>query len=220
MKVILFGATGMVGQGVLRECLNAVDVDVVLAAGRSSTGRTHQKLRELILENSFDFDTAGAELERYDACFFCLGVSSAGMSEADYTRVTYDLTLGWAHVLARVNPAMTFIYVSGAGTGGKAMWAQVKGRTEDALLALFRSAYMFRLGALRAMHGEASKTRWTRIGYLLLGPLLPLARLVAPGMIISTEELGRAMLRVAREGAPKRVLEPRDLLVLGTPRSS
>lgn len=217
MKVILFGATGMVGQGVLRECLRDDGVEDVLAVGRSSTGRTHPKLHELIRMDLFDFGAAGADLKAYDACFFCLGVSSAGMSEADYTRQTFDLTLGWARALARINPAMTFVYVSGAGTGGKAMWAQVKGRTEDALLALFPSAYMVRLSALRAMHGEVSKTRWTRIAYAVFWPLLPLVRAIAPGAVISTEELGRAMIRAARQGAPKRILEPRDLRALGVP---
>jgi len=137
----------------------------------------------------FDFDTAGADLQGYDACFFCLRVSSAGMSEVDYTRLTFALTMGWARALARINPALTFVYISGAGTGGKAMWAQVKGRTEEALLVLFPSAYMFRLSALRAMNGEVSKTRWTRIGYAVLGPLLPLLRAIAPGTVINTEEL-------------------------------
>jgi len=215
MKVILFGATGMAGQGVLRECLRDEGVEGVLAVGRSAIGRTHPKLRELLRKDLFDFDTAGADLQGYDACFFCLGVSSAGMSEADYTRLTFDLTTGWARALARINPAITFVYISGAGTGGKAMWAQVKGRTEEALLALFPSAYMFRLSALRAMHGEVSKTRWTRIGYAVLGPLLPLLRAIAPGAVITTEELGRAMIRAARQGAPKRILEPRDLMALG-----
>ena len=217
MKVILFGATGMVGQGALRECLRDDGVDSVLAIGRNSIGRTHPKLRELIRKDLFDFDAGGADLQGYDACFFCLGVSAAGMSEADYTRLTYDLTLGWANVLARINPAMTFIYVSGAGTGGKAKWAQVKGRTEDALLALFPSAYMVRLGALRAMHGEVSKTRWTRIAYAVFRPLLPLLWAIAPGSVISTEELGRAMIRVARQGGFKRVLENNDLRALGAP---
>jgi hypothetical protein len=155
------------------------------------------------------------ELQGYNACFFCLGVSAAGMNETDYTRLTYDLTLGWAKVLARINPAMTFIYVSGAGTGGKSMWAQVKGRTENALLALFPNAYMFRLAALRPMNGEVSKTRWTRISYTLFHPLLPLVRAIAPGTVVTTEELGRAMIRAAREGAPKHVLENRDLRALG-----
>lgn len=217
MKVILFGATGMVGQGVLRECLRDGGVEGVLAVGRSSTGRSHPKLSELVLKDLFDFGAAGANLQGYDACFFCLGVSVAGMSEAEYTRRTFDLTLGWARLLAGLNPAMTFVYVSGSGTGGKAMWAQVKGRTEDALLALFPSSYMFRLGVLRAMHGEVSKTRWTRIAYIVFRPLLPLLWAIAPGAVISTEELGRAMIRAARQGAPKRVLENRDLRALGAP---
>lgn len=219
MKVILFGATGMVGQAVLRECLRDEAVERVLVIGRSSTGVTHPKLRELLRNDLFEpAAVAEEDLRGYDACFFCLGVSSAGMSEADYTRSTFDLTLGWARLLARINPDMTFIYVSGAGTGGKAMWAQVKGRTEDALLALFPSAYMFRLAMLLPMHREVSKTRWTRISYVLFRPLLPLIRAAAPGLVITTEELGRAMIRVAREGAPKHILENRDLRALGTAR--
>jgi uncharacterized protein YbjT (DUF2867 family) len=217
MKVILFGATGMVGQGVLRECLRDDGVEAVLAVGRSPTGVTHPKLRELVRKDLFDTAGTGADLRGHDACFFCLGVSSAGMSEADYTRVTYDLTLGWAQALARANPAMTFVYVSGAGTGGKAMWAQVKGRTEAALLALFPSAYMVRLPALRAMHGEVARTRWTRIGYAVFGPFFPLVRAIAPGSVVTTEELGRAMIRAARHGAPNRVLEAGDLRALGAP---
>ena len=217
MKVVLFGATGMVGQGVLRECLHDDGVTGVLAIGRKSTVLTHPKLHELIRTDMFDFSALDVELRGYDACFFCLGVSAAGMNEPDYTRLTYDLTLGWARVLARINPAMTFIYVSGGGTGGKAMWARVKGRTEDELLALFPSAYMFRLGALRAMHGEVSKTRWTRIAYTVFRPLWPLLSRLAPGAMITTEELGRAMIRAARHGAPKRVLESRDLRELGAP---
>ena len=212
MKVILFGATGMVGQGVLRECLLDDGVEAVLSIGRSSTGRADPKLRERIVKDMFGFDAEG--LQGFDACFFCLGVSSAGMNEADYTRLTYELTLGWARALARINPAMTFIYVSGAGTGGKAMWAQVKGRTEAALLALFPSAYMFRPGVIRPMHGEVSKTRWTRIGYAIFRPIMPLLHAISPAAVITTEELGRAMIRVAGEGAPKRVLETRDLRAL------
>jgi len=212
VNVILFGATGMVGQAVLRECLLDDGIAKVLAIGRTASGVSHPKLRELILPDLFDVaEVAGT----YDACFFCLGVSAAGMNEADYTRLTFDLTLGWARMLARANPAMTFIYVSGAGTGGKAMWARVKGRTEDALLALFPSAYMVRLGMLLPMHGEVSKTRWTRIVYAVFRPLLPLIRRLAPNAVVTTEELGRAMIRAAREGAPKRVLESRDLRALG-----
>jgi uncharacterized protein YbjT (DUF2867 family) len=216
MKVILFGATGMVGQAVLRECLRDDGVEAILSIGRAPTGLTHPKLREIVQQDLFDPGAvADADLRGYGACFFCLGVSAAGMNEARYTRLTFDLTLGWARVLARVNPAMTFIYVSGAGTGGKAMWARVKGRTEEALLALFPSAYMFRLAMLLPMNRETSKTRWTRISYSILQPLLPLIRTVAPGAVITTEELGRAMIRTAREGAPKRVLENSDLRALG-----
>jgi nucleoside-diphosphate-sugar epimerase len=214
MKVILFGATGMVGQGVLRECLHDKNVEAVIAIGRKPSGQTHSKLRELVRNDLFDVSAVRMELQGYDACFFCLGVSVAGMNEADYTRVTYQLTLAWARALAEINPGMTFVYVSGSGTGGKAMWAQVKKRTEDALLALFPSAYMFRLAVLRAMHGEVSKTRWTRISYSIFRPLWPLFSLIAPGMMITTEQLGRAMIRVARDGAPKHVLENRDLLAL------
>jgi uncharacterized protein YbjT (DUF2867 family) len=217
MKAILFGATGMVGQGVLRECLRDEGVDSVLAIGRSATGLSHPKLRELIHRDMFDFAAGAAGLGGYDACFFCLGVSSAGMSEADYTRLTFDLTLGWARELARFNPALAFLYVSGAGTGGRAMWAQVKGRTEDALLGLFPSAYMVRLAVLLPQHGERSKTRWTRVAYTLMRPALPLVRVLAPNAVVTTEELGRAMIRVAREGASKRVLENSDLRALGRP---
>jgi len=217
MKVILFGATGMVGQSVLRECLRDDGVEAVLSVGRRASGQTHPKLRELVRADLFDFDGGAAELRGYDACFFCLGVSSAGMSEADYTRMTHDLTLGWAKALAKLNPAMTFEYVSGRGTGGKAMWAQVKGRTEDELLALFPSAYMIRLGILRPMNGEVSSTRWTRVAYAAMKPLLPLVRAVAPGMVLTSEELGRAMIHAARAGAPKRVLEISDLRALGAP---
>jgi nucleoside-diphosphate-sugar epimerase len=213
MKVILFGATGMVGQGVLRECLRDDGVETVVAIGRGPSGQTHPKLREMIRKDLFDVD--GADLKGYDACFFCLGVSSAGMTEADYAHLTYDLTLGWARVLAQISPSLTFEYISGAGTGGKAMWARVKGRTEEALLALFPSAHMIRLGALRPMNGEASKTRWTRIANAVFWPLFPVVAALAPNAVITTEELGRAMIRAAREGAPKRVLEMRDLRALG-----
>lgn len=206
----------MVGQGVLRECLRDDSVESILEIGRSSTGLPHPKVRELTLKDLFDVaKVPDADLRGYDACFFCLGVSAAGMKEAEYTRLTYDLTLAWARVLARINPEMTFIYVSGAGTGGKAMWAQVKKRTEDALLALFPKAHMFRLAMLLPMNREVSKTRWTRITYFVLWPLLPLMRRLFPGAVITTEELGRAMIRVAQQGAPKRVLEAADLRALG-----
>lgn len=214
MKVVLFGATGMIGQGALRECLLDPGVEAVLAIGRNPTGRTEPKLREVVLADLTDYSRVERDLAGYDACFFCLGVSSVGMSEADYTRLSYDLPLAWARVLARVAPGMAFFYVSGMGTGGTAMWAQVKGRTEAALLGLFRDAYMIRLGILRPVHGEAPRGRGTRILYALLGPLAPLIQALAPRMVISSDELGRAMIRAARERPPTHILEMRDLQAL------
>jgi nucleoside-diphosphate-sugar epimerase len=212
MKIILFGATGMVGRGVLRQCLLDPGVESVLCIGRKPSGVTHPKLRDLVRADMFDFtEIAGS----YDACFFCLGVSSVGMSEANYTHLTYDLTLGWARMLAAQNPAMRFLYVSGMGTGGKSMWAQVKGRTENDLLALLPEAIMIRLGALRPMHGETSKSYGGGLLLAILAPLWPILQWLLPNSVISTEELGRAMLLAARKGSRKRVLESRDLVALG-----
>jgi uncharacterized protein YbjT (DUF2867 family) len=214
MKVILFGATGMVGQSVLGACLRDDGVTEVLSIGRSPGGRTHPKLRELLRKDLFSVDVPDAELQGYDTCFFCLGVSSVGMNEADYTRLTYDLTLAWARPLARISPAMAFFYVSGVGTGGKAMWARVKGRTEAALHGLFPDAYMVRLGMLRPVHGELPRMRGARILYSLLGPLAPVIQALGPGWVITSDELGRAMIRAARERPPTHVLEMRDLQAL------
>jgi len=215
VRAILFGATGMVGQAVLRECLVDDGVEAVLAVGRRTTGVTHPKLRELLRADLFDVDVPESSVAGYDACFFCLGVSSVGMSEAEYTRLTFDLTMGWARALALVSPSLAFCYVSGAGTGGKAMWARVKGRTESALLDLFPRSYMVRLAALLPMHGEAPRMRGARALYAVARPLLPLIRAVAPNAVVTTEELGRAMIRVAREGFGRRVLEASDLRALG-----
>ena len=214
MNLILFGASGMVGQAVLRECLLDKSVERVLSIGRRASGKSHAKLREIILPDLFDFSIDQEELKDLDACLFCLGVSSVGMDSAEYQRLTFDLTMGWAKLLARSNPRMTFVYVSGAGTGGPAKWAQVKGRTENELLNLFPSSYMIRLGALRPMHGEVSRTRWTRVGYLVVRPILPLIAAFAPSAIISSEELGRAMLHLAKEGASKRILGNSEMRAL------
>ena len=219
MNVLIYGATGMVGQGVLRECLLAADVTRVQTVGRAGTGIRHQKLTELVVPNMFDHRAFSAQLSGYDACFFCLGVSSAGRSEADYTRLTYDLTLACAHPLARLNPDMTFVYVSGAGTdrteGGKSMWARVKGRTENALLRLpFKAVYMFRPGLIRPLHGIRSKTPLYRITYWLAAPFLPLLQRLFPAQVTDTEQVGLAMLVVARHGAPKVILESRDIVAL------
>lgn len=216
MKVILLGATGMVGQGVLRECLLDRDVESVLGVGRSSTGQRHDKLREIVCADLFDLSAIETELRGFDACFFCLGVSSAGMKEDAYRRVTYRLTLAVAGTLARLNPAMTFLYVSGAGTDsserGRVMWARVKGATENALLRLpFKAACMFRPAVIVPLDGIKSKTRVYRVLYTALEPLLPLLYRMAPKYVTTTGQLGRAMIEVAKCGVPKPVLETRDI---------
>ena len=216
MRLLLFGATGMVGQGVLRECLRASDVSSVVTVGRAATGRRDSKLREIVLKDMFDYASIEADLPGFDACFFCLGVSSAGMNEADYTRLTYDLTLAAATVLARLNPEMTFVYVSGTGTDsserGRVMWARVKGRTENALRRLpFKAVYLFRPGVIQPKHGVRSKTPWVRIGYVLLAPLVPIVRAIAPAFVTDTEKVGLAMLNVVRRGWHSPILENRDI---------
>jgi uncharacterized protein YbjT (DUF2867 family) len=216
MKVLLFGATGMIGQGVLRECLLDPDVELVVTVGRSSTGGQHGKLREIVREDLWNYADIAAELSGFDACFFCLGVSAAGKSEKEYDRVTYGITIGAADILARLNPRMKFIYVSGAGTDsseqGRIMWARVKGRTENSLLRLpFAEAYMFRPGFIEPLHGATSKTRAYRVFYTFAKPLLPLLRQVFPNHILTTEQIGRAMLTVARMPHAKRVLESDDI---------
>lgn len=216
MKVLLFGATGMVGQGVLRECLAAPDVTLVQTVGRSATGVQHPKLREVTRPDLADLSPVAGELGGFDACFFCLGVSSFRMSEADYTRLTYDLTLGIARLLAPLNPGMTFVYVSGTGTDsterGSIMWARVKGRTENALQHLgFRAVYLFRPGMIVPMHGEKPRAEAYKWLYPVLGPLLPLMRRIFPNSVVTTELMGRAMLNVVRRGYSRPILEPADI---------
>lgn len=216
MKVILFGATGMVGQGVLRECLLDASVESVLAVGRSPCGQQHAKLREILHDNFFDFAAIESQLAGYGACFFCLGVSSLGMDEARYRHLTYDITLAAARTLSRLNPDMVFIYVSGQGTDsterGRLMWARVKGRTENDLLKLpFKAAYMFRPAGIQPLHGIRSRTAWVQTIYVVAAPLLSLLNHVAPNYMTTTEQVGRAMIRVARDGYPKPVLESEDI---------
>ena len=216
MKVLVFGATGMVGFGVLRECLLAPDVAEVVAVGRRPSGQQHPKLRDLVLSDMYDYTAVEPQLTGFDACFFCLGVSSVGMKEDAYRRVTYDLTLAAATVLARLNPEMTFAYVTGAGTDsserGRSMWARVKGATENALLKLpFGAAYMFRPGAIQPLHGANTKTPLYKAGIVLLTPVFGLARRLWPHLVTTTENMGLAMLAVARHGASKRVLDPLDI---------
>jgi hypothetical protein len=222
MNVLLFGATGMVGQGVLRECLSAPDVTLVQTVGRTGTGQQHPKLREIVHADLFHGDAIADDLKGFDACFFCLGVSSAGMQESEYERLTYDLTLAIAHVLVPLNPGMTFIYVSGTGTDsseqGRQMWARVKGRTENALQQLpFKAVYLFRPGIIQPLHGIHSKTPSYQFFYSLVGPLLTPLRKLFPNTILTTQIIGQAMLNAVRRGAPKAVLESRDIRILAEP---
>jgi len=206
----------MVGQGVLRECLLDPGVQSVLSIGRSATGQRHPRLRELIHRDFLDFSPIENDLAGFDACFFCLGVSSAGMTEEAYRRITYDFTMAAARTLARINPNMTFIYVSGMGTDsserGRPMWARVKGKTENDLLGLpFKAAYMFRPGLIVPLDGIESKTRLYRAFYAVMAPLLPLLNAAFPKYVTTTEQVGRAMITVARQGASKPVLENKDI---------
>src|SRR6195256_5436670 len=216
MKVILFGATGMVGQGCLRECLLDADVESVLAVGRSPTGQRHAKLREIRHDDFLDYSAIESQLAGFDACFFCLGVSSVGMGEERYRHLTYDITMAAATTLAKLNPGMVFIYVTGRGTDsteqGSLMWARVKGKTENDLLKLpFKAAYMFRPAGIQPLHGIRSKTAWYQAVYVVTSPLLSLLNRTSPKFMTTTEQVGRAMIRVARDGFPKPVLESEDI---------
>ena len=216
MNVLILGATGMVGQGVLRECLLDDGVTRVVTLGRTATGWAHARLREIVHSDLFDLSAIEEQLRGLDACFYCLGVSAAGLSEAEYSRINHDMTLTVAETLVRTSPELSFVYVSGAGTDatgrGRVMWARVKGRTENALLRLsFRSAYMLRPGLIVPLHGVKSKTRLYRAFYTMFGPLLPILRRLFPRSIVTTEQVGRAMLRLARSGYHKRILEAQDL---------
>ena len=212
MNVVIFGATGMVGQGVLRECLLDSDIRRVLTVGRAPTGQQHPKLHDLVHADLFDITPLENDLTGIDACFFTLGVTSAGMSEADYTRITYDLTMAVATKLVQWNPRMTFVFVSGMGTdsteSGRTMWARVKGKAENALLRLpFARAYMFRPGFIQPMHGIRSRTTSYRVFYTLLAPIVPIMRRLLPSYVTTTERLARAMITVAKHGAPETILE-------------
>lgn len=216
MDILIFGATGMVGQSVLRECLEAAEVRRVVAVGRTPTDITHPRLTDLVTPDLTDLRAIGAQLAPFDACFFCLGVSSIGLSEPDYTRITYDLTMSVARTLVRANPQMTFVYVTGAGTDssekGKSMWARVKGRTENELRTLgFKAAYMFRPGVIQPMHAVRSKTVAYRLAYVLAKPFFGLMRRFWPRSIVTSIDVGLAMLTVARGGYPRAILEVADI---------
>lgn len=219
MKVVLFGATGMVGQGALRECLLDARVERVLTVGRKATGQAHPKLHEVTVPDLFELSMLAEDLTGYDACFFCLGVTSNGLTEAAYRRLTHDLAASIGALLAAQNPGMTMVFVSGAGSDstekGRLMWARVKGMAENALLALpFKAAYMLRPGIIRPLHGIQSRTRLYRISYRVLGPLVALVQRVFPNSVTTTEQMGRAMIALAAEGYPKRILEMPDINAL------
>jgi uncharacterized protein YbjT (DUF2867 family) len=216
MKVILFGATGMVGQGVLRECLLDAGVERVLVVGRSPAGQQHAKLREVLHKDFTDFSTIESDLAGYDACFFCLGVSSVGMDAERYRHLTYDVTMAAAKTLAALNPNMVFTYVTGRSTDsteqGPVRWARVKGKTENDLLKLpFKAAYMFRPAGIQPLHGVRSKTGWVNAIYVVAAPLLSYLARTRPKFMTTSEKLGRAMIKVARDGYPKPVLESEDI---------
>jgi uncharacterized protein YbjT (DUF2867 family) len=218
MNVVLFGATGMVGQGVLLECLDDPDVKRVVSVVRRPTGVTHAKLTEIVHADFFDYAAIEPSLRGADACFFCLGVSSVGMKEDDYRHVTYDLTMAAANALHRLNPDLAFIYVSGAGTDstekGRSMWARVKGKTENDLAKLFSRAYAFRPGYIHPVKGVRSKTPWVNAAITVLRPVGFLLKQF-PGVGTSSDVLGRAMIAAVRGGTPTHAVEIREINRLG-----
>jgi len=215
IKVILFGATGMVGEGVLLKALHHQDIESVLVIGRRSCKRTHEKLKELIHHDFFDYSTIEEHLKGYNACFFCLGVSSVGMNEQDYTRITYDLTMQAATTLSRINPGMTFCYVSGTGTDstehGKMMWARVKGKTENHLKELpFKSVYLFRPGLMKPVEGQKN----LKPLYKVAGMLYPLWKFLSPKNVCTLDDVGLAMIHAVEIGYQKQILGNTDITQL------
>ena len=218
--MIVTGATGMVGKGVLIECLAHEGITEVLSVSRRSMGMTHPKLKELLHADFAEFDSVAGQLQGYDACYACMGVSSAGMKEAEYTRLTYDFTLSLARVLVRANPAMTFIYVSGQGTRSSetgSMWARVKGKTENDLLQLgFKQAFMFRPGAIIPLRGVQASSKIYRILIKNLAWLIRFLKFLFPNSIVNTQQIGLAMINSTKNGYEKQVIAPKDILVLSS----
>ena len=225
MRVVLFGATGMVGSAALLECLDDPRVSAVLAVSRRPSGRSHPKLVEAVADDLFRLDAVRPSLAGADACFFCLGVSVLGLSEAEYTRVTHDLTLSVANDLLAAAARPVFCYVSGAGTDstgrGRSMWARVKGRTENDLLALpFRAAYMLRPGFIQPQRGVRSRTPLYQAFYTALAPLSSLLPRLFPGLATTSAAVGRALIHLATEGYPSPILESRDINRIGCRREA
>jgi uncharacterized protein YbjT (DUF2867 family) len=214
MKVLITGSTGMVGEGVLLECLKHSGIDQVLVINRRPGGVSHAKLREIIHTDFFDLKPIEQQLTGLNACFFCLGVSSVGMSKEEYRHITYDLTLNVAQLLAKLNPATIFCYVTGASTDsseqGSVAWARVKGATENALLRLFKRAYMFRPGFMKATQGQKNVKSY----YKFIAWLYPIGRSVYPAGFCTLEEVGLAMIKAAINGYPKQILEVKDIVAL------
>jgi uncharacterized protein YbjT (DUF2867 family) len=229
MRVVIFGASGMVGQGVLRACVLDERVESVLLIGRAPTppsaaaGTPHPKVREIVHADFTDFAALADELAGLDACFFCLGVSMAGRSEDEYRRITYDYTLSAARALEAASPGATFVYVSGEGTDsseqGRSPWARIKGRTENALLAMDLRAYMFRPAFIRPLHGARSRTTWYRLIYSATFWLAPLVVRLLPRHATTTDHIGRAMLATTQlRGEGPHILHSPDINRLGAER--
>lgn len=219
MKVIVTGATGMVGKGVLLECLDHQEITEVLSISRRTCEISHPKLKELIHKNFAEFASVSEKLKGYDACYACMGVSAAGMKVALYTKLTYDYTLALANELFSLNPAMTFTYVSGVGTDstekGRSMWARVKGKTENDLLKLgFKQAFMFRPGAIIPLRGIQPSSKIYRIFINNLKWFLRLIKWLAPNAVVNTSQIGLAMINSTKQGYDKKVITPRDILIL------
>lgn len=216
IKVIIFGSSGMVGQGVLQQCLASDKVEFILLINRSPLGIKSNKLREVIHKDYSDFSSIENLLSGYNACYFSLGISSAGMKEMDYSNITYDFTMAAANILVKLNPDMIFCYVSGTGTDstekGRTMWARVKGKTENAILALpFKNSYMFRPGYIQPMNGIKSKTKLYNLIYTFAKPIYPLLKKVAPDYVTNTDKVGEAMINVVFHGYNKTIIENRDI---------
>jgi uncharacterized protein YbjT (DUF2867 family) len=214
IRTIITGATGMVGEGVLLECLNHPEVEQVLVINRKPGGVSHSKLREIIHTDFFNLAPIEPQLLGYNACFFCLGVSSVGISKEEYKRLTYDLTLNVAQLLAKLNPEMTFCYVTGAGTDssekGRTAWARVKGMTENALIQLFKQAYMFRPAFMKATPGQKNVKSY----YKYIAWLYPIGRALYPAGFCTLKEVGQAMINAVSKGYPKQILEVKDIVKL------
>jgi uncharacterized protein YbjT (DUF2867 family) len=220
VKLVLFGATGMLGQAALRECLLDPEVTQVVAVGRSPCGRQDPKLEDVVVKDLFDLSPVEARLRGVQGAISCAGPSAAGLSEAEYTRLTYDLNVGWARTLLALNPGMSFAYVSGSGTDaserGRTMWARVKGRTENELLRMpFAHVHVLRPAYIQPLHGGVSRTASYRMMYAVMAPLYPLWKVLFPGLVTTTEGVGRALVRAVKTGAPRAVLEVADLNAFG-----